>query len=128
TPSTRSARSTRSTRSGGVRSSRRLGGGHIVLPPLPPRDPLATLVPGVVPERKRFCSQCGAKLARDQGFCPKCGQEYSFIPTLHPGDVVLGKYEIKGTMAFGGLGWIYLAFDTVLARWVVLKGLLNTRD
>jgi len=128
TPSSRNAWSTRSTRSGAVRSSRRLGGGHIVLSPLPARDPLATLVPGVVPERKRFCSQCGAKLTRDRGFCAKCGQEYSFIPTLQPGDIVLGKYEIKGTMAFGGLGWIYLAFDTVLARWVVLKGLLNTRD
>jgi len=42
--------------------------------------------------------------------------------------VVLGKYEIKGTMAFGGLGWIYLALDTVLSRWVVLKGLLNSKD
>jgi len=31
-------------------------------------------------------------------------------------------------MAFGGLGWIYLGWDKVLSRWVVLKGLLNTKD
>src|SRR5262249_29496368 len=69
-----------------------------------------------------------AKLSRESGFCPKCGQEYSFVPSLKPGDVVLGKYEVKGTLAFGGLGWIYLALDTVLSRWVVLKGLLNSKD
>lgn len=35
---------------------------------------------------------------------------------------------MKGTIAFGGLGWIYLALDTVLSRWVILKGLLNAMD
>jgi serine/threonine-protein kinase PknG len=85
-------------------------------------------VPGVVPERKRFCSNCDTALKRDAGFCPKCGQEYSFIPSLKEGDVVADKYEIKGTLAFGGLGWIYLALDTVLTRWVTLKGLLNSKD
>jgi serine/threonine-protein kinase PknG len=81
-----------------------------------------------VPERKRFCSGCDAKLKREEGFCPKCGQSYSFKPMLSPGDVVAGKYEVKGTIAFGGLGWIYLALDTVLSRWVTLKGLLNAKD
>jgi serine/threonine-protein kinase PknG len=132
TRSARSSRSTRSTRSGSTRSgrtgSRALGGRPLARPPLPPLDPLAALVPGVVPERKRFCSGCDAPLKRDAGFCPKCGQEYSFIPTLNPGDVVADKYEIKGTLAFGGLGWIYLALDTVLTRWVTLKGLLNSKD
>jgi serine/threonine-protein kinase PknG len=67
-------------------------------------------------------------LKREEGFCPKCGQGYSFKATLSPGDVVAAKYEIKGTVAFGGLGWIYLALDTVLNRWVILKGLLNSKD
>jgi serine/threonine-protein kinase PknG len=98
------------------------------LPPIPPIDPLAALVPGEVPDRKRFCSNCSAKLSHDHGFCPHCGQEYSFTPSLKPGSVVAGKYEVKGTVAFGGLGWIYLAMDTVLNRWVVLKGLLNSKD
>jgi serine/threonine-protein kinase PknG len=133
TPSTRSGRSTRSTRSGSTRSgrtgsSRALGGRPLARPPLPPLDPLASLVPATVPERKRFCSGCDANLKRDSGFCPKCGQEYSFIASLNPGDMVAGKYEIKGTIAFGGLGWIYLALDTVLNRWVILKGLLNSKD
>jgi serine/threonine-protein kinase PknG len=134
TPSTRSGRSTRSTRSGSTRSgrtgstARALGGRPLARPPLPPLDPLASLVPAVVPERKRFCSNCDAGLKRDAGFCPKCGQEYSFLASLNPGDMVAGKYEIKGTIAFGGLGWIYLALDTVLNRWVILKGLLNSKD
>jgi serine/threonine-protein kinase PknG len=85
-------------------------------------------VPGVVPENKRFCSHCDQKLKLEKGFCPKCGQAYSFVPSLKPGDVVAGKYEVKGTLAFGGLGWIYLSHDTLLRRRVVLKGLLNTQD
>ena len=97
-------------------------------PPLPPQDPLAALVAGTVPERKRFCSNCDTQLKRDAGFCAKCGQEYSFKPTLNPGDMVAEKYEIKGTIAFGGLGWIYLALDQILNRWVTLKGLLNSKD
>ena len=105
-----------------------MGGVPSLRPPLAPQDPLVALVPGEVPERKRHCSNCEAKLGREAGFCPKCGQEYSFKPSLNPGDLVAGKYEIKGTMAFGGLGWIYLALDTVLSRWVVLKGLLNSKD
>ena len=132
TPSTRSARSARSTRSGSTRTgrstTRSLGGRALARPPLPPQDPLAAVIPPVVPERRRFCSSCDASLKRDSGFCPKCGQEYSFVATLAAGDVVQGKYEVKGTIAFGGLGWIYLALDTVLNRWVTMKGLLNAKD
>ncbi len=86
------------------------------------------LIAPEVPDRKRFCSSCDAKLSRESGFCPKCGQTYSFKATLGAGDMVAGKYEVKGTIAFGGLGWIYLALDTVLSRWVILKGLLNAKD
>ena len=134
TPSTRSGRSTRSARSARTgssrsgRTARALGGIVLARPPLPPQDPLAVLIPPEVPDRKRFCSNCDAKLNREAGFCPKCGLEYSFRPTAAAGDVVAGKYEVKGTIAFGGLGWIYLALDTVLSRWVILKGLLNAKD
>ena len=132
TRSQRSTRSTRSTRSGSTRSgrstTRSLGSRPLARPTLAPLDPMAALVPGVVPERKRFCSGCDIALKRDSGFCPKCGQEYSFIPSLQPGDMVADKYEIKGTIAFGGLGWIYLGLDTVLTRWVTMKGLLNSKD
>jgi serine/threonine-protein kinase PknG len=126
--STRSARSTRSGSSRSGRTARALGGIVLARPPLPPQDPLTALIAPEVPDRKRFCSGCDAKLNRESGFCPKCGQQYSFKPTLGAGDVVAGKYEVKGTIAFGGLGWIYLALDTVLSRWVILKGLLNAKD
>lgn len=127
----RSARSGRTGRTGTSRSgrtARALGGIVLARPPLPPQDPLAVLIAPEVPDRKRFCSSCDAKLSRESGFCPKCGQTYSFKATLGAGDMVASKYEVKGTIAFGGLGWIYLALDTVLARWVILKGLLNAKD
>ncbi len=129
--SNRSGRSTRSGKTGTTRSgrtARAMGGLVLSRPPLPPQDPLAVLIAPEVPERKRFCSSCDAKLSRESGFCPKCGQTYSFKATLAAGDMVAGKYEVKGTIAFGGLGWIYLGLDTVLSRWVILKGLLNARD
>jgi serine/threonine-protein kinase PknG len=81
-----------------------------------------------VPERKRFCPGCESALKREAGFCGKCGMKYNFVPGLKAGDVVAGQYEVKGPIAFGGLGWIYLGFDKVLSRYVVLKGLLNTQD
>jgi len=81
-----------------------------------------------VPERKRFCASCDAPLKREAGFCGKCGARYNLAPSLKAGDLVAGQYEVRGPIAFGGLGWIYLAFDRLLSRYVVLKGLLNTQD
>jgi serine/threonine-protein kinase PknG len=81
-----------------------------------------------VPEQKRYCTHCNAKVNRSHGYCPKCGKEYNFEPQLKAGDLVHEKYEIKGPIAFGGLGWIYLGWDRVLSRWVIMKGLLNAKD
>jgi serine/threonine-protein kinase PknG len=81
-----------------------------------------------VPERKRRCPHCDAKVSRTKGFCGQCGLEYNFEPSLKAGDIVNGKFEIKGPVAFGGLGWIYLGWDKILNRWVVMKGLLNAKD
>ncbi|HMT51406.1 MAG TPA: protein kinase, partial [Dietzia sp.] len=48
-------------------------------------------------------------------------------PELQPGDVVADQYEVRGALAHGGMGWIYLAVDhNVSDRWVVLKGLLHS--
>ncbi|MFC5473566.1 serine/threonine-protein kinase [Paraherbaspirillum soli] len=118
----------RSTRGSSARR-RSLGGGLISLPPLPSQDPNALIMANPeVPERKRRCPKCDAKVSRVKGFCGECGTEYNFVPSLQAGDVVNGKFEIKGAIAFGGLGWIYLGWDQVLNRWVVMKGLLNTKD
>lgn len=47
-------------------------------------------------------------------------------PELRPGDIVADQYEVRGALAHGGMGWIYLAVDhNVSDRWVVLKGLLH---
>lgn len=91
----------------------------------------------VVEESKRFCWNCGKPVGRSttdspaqsEGICPSCGSSFSFLPQLNPGDVIAGQYAIKGCIAHGGLGWIYLAVDrNVNDRPVVLKGLVHSGD
>lgn len=120
--SRRTSRSDRSTR-------RQLGAGLVNVPELPSAEPeKALLIEPKVSDSKRICASCDQALKRDRGFCSQCGQKYSFVASLNPGDIVAGQYEVKGALAFGGLGWIYLGFDKTLGRYVVLKGLLNTED
>lgn len=117
---------------------RRLGGGLVEIPRVPAKDPLqALMVNPVVAEAKRFCWNCGRPVGRStpdgkalsEGWCPHCGSPYSFLPQLNPGDMVADQYEIKGCIAHGGLGWVYLAFDhNVNERPVVLKGLVHSGD
>jgi serine/threonine-protein kinase PknG len=130
---TRGSSSTRSSRSqtGTIaqRSRRQLGLGLVSIPELPSTQPEQSLLLDTkVPDSKRICARCDNALRRDKGFCPQCGQKYCFIPSLQAGDLVAGQYEVKGAMAYGGLGWIYLGYDRTLNRYVVLKGLLNTED
>ncbi|KUI02772.1 serine/threonine protein kinase [Mycolicibacterium acapulense] len=118
--------------------TRRLGGGLVEIPRVRAKDPLDALMTNpVVAENKRFCWNCGrpvgrssdGKPARSEGWCPHCGSPYSFLPQLNPGDMVADQYEIKGCIAHGGLGWVYLAFDhNVNERPVVLKGLVHSGD
>jgi serine/threonine-protein kinase PknG len=126
----RSSKGTRRTGSTANRSSRRqLGAGLVSIPELPSTEPEKSLLAlAVVPENKRFCASCNQQLRREQGFCSKCGQKFSFVPSLQPGDMVMNQYEVKGAIAYGGLGWVYLGFDVTLSRYVVLKGLLNSED
>jgi serine/threonine-protein kinase PknG len=136
---TTGTRGTRGSRRTSARSARgRLGAGLVEIPPVPYRDPAsAILADPQVPEHRRFCATCEQPVGRgrdgrpglSEGFCRNCGTRFSFSPKLEPGDLVAGQYEVLGCLAFGGLGWIYLARDhNVSDRWVVLKGLLNTGD
>ena len=121
-----------------VSATRRLGGGLVEIPRVPEIDPLAALmVNPVVAESKRFCWNCGRPVGRSwaegpgesEGRCPNCGSAFSFLPQLNPGDMVADQYEIKGCVAHGGLGWVYLAVDhNVNERPVVLKGLVHAGD
>jgi serine/threonine-protein kinase PknG len=118
--------------------TRRLGGGLVEIPRVREIDPLSALMTNpVVAESKRFCWNCGKPVGRSssdgralsEGWCPHCGSAYSFLPQLVPGDMVADQYEIKGCIAHGGLGWVYLAFDhNVNERPVVLKGLVHSGD
>ncbi|WP_150130560.1 serine/threonine protein kinase, partial [Streptomyces sp. 150FB] len=139
-PSSRSVSVRASSTSTAASGRNRLGAGLVSVPDVPRHDPgSAVMERPEVPERKRFCSRggCGAPVGRargdrpgrTEGFCTKCGHPYSFVPKLSPGDVVHGQYEVRGCLAHGGLGWVYLAVDRAVSdRWVVLKGLLDTGD
>jgi serine/threonine-protein kinase PknG len=128
----------RTRRTSGRSTRGRLGAGLVQIPPVPYRDPAsAVLSDPQVPESRRFCASCDQPVGRSrdgragltEGFCRNCGARFSFTPKLAVGELVAGQYEVLGCLAFGGLGWIYLARDrNVSDRWVVLKGLLNTGD
>jgi len=115
-----------------------LGAGLVDVPPVPYRDPQSAVMRDpVVAEHKRFCGNCGAEVGRGsdgrpgptEGVCAQCGAAYSFTPRLRPGETIGGQYEVLGALAYGGLGWVYLAQDHAVAdRWVVLKGLIDTGD
>lgn len=115
-----------------------LGAGYTSVTPEPPVDPASAILANPeVPEDRRFCPHCGTAVGRStpdqpgrlEGYCPQCRQPFSFTPKLGPGDVVAGQYDVRGCLAHGGMGWIYLAQDhNVSDRWVVLKGLLNAGD
>lgn len=138
--------SSRTTR-GSTSRRNALGGGLISLPALPSLDPLTLVMKDpAIPAHRRVCPasphKCFHKdeanlpveqrrpvlVKLQKGFCGNCGTAYDYTPALKPGDVVSGKYKVTGPIAFGGMGWIYLAFDELLSRWVVLKGLLNAKD
>jgi serine/threonine-protein kinase PknG len=118
--------------------TRQLGGGLVEIARVRDIDPLEALMTNpVVPESKRFCWNCGKPVGRSspdgkgssEGTCPSCGSPYSFLPQLNPGDIIAGQYEVKGCIAHGGLGWVYLALDhNVNDRPVVLKGLVHSGD
>ncbi len=132
---------TRSTRSRSAARGR-LGAGLVDIPPVPLRDAAtAVMSDPVVSESRRYCGKCDEPVGRGrdgapgraEGFCPHCGTPFLFLPTLKAGDLVDHRYEVLGCLAYGGLGWIYLARDRNVSeggadRWVVLKGLINTGD
>ncbi|WIY81973.1 tetratricopeptide repeat protein [Propionimicrobium sp. PCR01-08-3] len=127
-----------SVRSDAHRSRTRIGAGVTTVPPAPAIDPAkAVLSDPVVPEPRRTCPKCGKSVGRGhdgkpgdpEGTCPNCGAAFSFYPAIKPGELVAQQYEVAGAIAYGGMGWIYLAKDrNVSDRWVVLKGLLNAAD
>lgn len=106
-----------------------LGGGLVTLAPQPRIDPERLIMETPeVPLLRRRCPRCDAQVYRMSGFCGQCATPYDFRPALKVGDMLARKYEIKGAIAFGGMGWIYLGWDTILNRWIVIKGLLNSVD
>lgn len=62
------------------------------------------------------------------GTCEQCDEPFDFTNHLKAGDVVAAQYEVKGCIAHGGFGGIYVAHDRNLDHDVVLKGLLNPTD
>lgn len=125
-------------RSDAHRPRTRIGAGVTTVPPAPPVDPAkAVMTDPIVPEERRNCPNCGEPIGRSvdgkpgdvAGECANCGTAFNFKPAIASGELVSRQYEVMGALAYGGMGWIYLARDrNVSDRWVVLKGLLNAGD
>ncbi|MGI5950260.1 MAG: tetratricopeptide repeat protein [Brooklawnia sp.] len=125
-------------RSDAHRPRTRIGAGVTTVPPAPAVDPVrAVMTDPIVPEDRRHCPNCGEAIGRGsdgqpgavEGKCDKCGTAFNFHPAITPGELISRQYEVIGALAYGGMGWIYLARDrNVSDRWVVLKGLLNKGD
>ncbi|HEX4703321.1 MAG TPA: tetratricopeptide repeat protein [Pseudonocardiaceae bacterium] len=136
-----SGRTSRRSSAGRSTTGGRTGERLVDVPVMAASDPVsAVLADPRVPFERQKCA-CGTRVGQprdgepgfSEGFCPDCGTPFSFSPKLSSGDVVQGRYQVLGPIAFGGLGWIYLARDTNLGdtaaeRWVVLKGLIDTND
>jgi serine/threonine-protein kinase PknG len=123
----------------GVRTTQSSGGSELLsLPVFEFPDPSSRIMNNPeVPTKERRCGQCGTEVGGGyggqapvaEGFCPTCKRPYSFLPSLQPGDLVGGQYEVEGCFARGGFGWVYLARDRNLDdNLVVLKGLIDTGD
>ncbi|WP_326591331.1 serine/threonine protein kinase [Streptomyces brevispora] len=111
--------------------------GLLELPLLEPGSPADRL--GAADQPVRIVMTCSAKACGaafvppytaapppDRGNCPCCGAQYSYRPELTRGGPLLqDQYEIRGPIAHGGQGWVYLAEDTHLEDLVAVKGLLN---
>jgi len=116
----------------------RSGAPLVELPYMPPVDPTAAIMRDpLVPEEKRYCAGCGAAVGRSRdgrparlsGFCSKCRTPFFFVPALSPDELLADQYRVLGCLAYGGMGWIYLAQDErVSNRWVVLKGAISSTD
>ncbi len=123
-----------------------LGGELVHIEPPPPVEPLKLVREDLsIPISQRLCSnpRCvdaagnpnslvrmgadGKPTLLDKGFCGKCRTPFSF-ELLKKGTLVSGQYEVRGPIAIGGCGFVYLAWDINVGQYVVLKGLINSRD
>jgi len=127
-------------------SSSKLSRSLVEIKPSPSVAPLQIIKPDLsIPEHQRVCSNpsCtdehgnpnsvvrynkeGKVIPLDKGFCGKCRTPFSFEP-IPPDTLVSSQYQVKGPLAVGGCGFLYLAWDVNVGRYVVLKGLINSKD
>jgi serine/threonine-protein kinase PknG len=111
-----------------------LGLGIVPIPPVPTRDPDSRLLEApALEEFMRRCpnQECRAEVGRGrdgepgepEGRCPDCDTMFSFLPPLRRGEI-LGQYQVRGCIGYGGQGWVYLASDLNLdGDPVAIKGI-----
>ncbi|MFD5335568.1 protein kinase domain-containing protein [Streptomyces hawaiiensis] len=101
------------------------------LPPRTPRSPEERLAGGAhIADQPQRCRRpdCGATIPvladrPDPQYCPRCGKPHAMRPDFAQGATLSDQYHIKGPVARGGQGWVYLAEDTHLDDLVAVKTL-----
>ncbi|WP_370376993.1 tetratricopeptide repeat protein [Catenulispora sp. GAS73] len=121
-----------------ARSPLGLGLDNVLIPPVPRINPEDKVQANpVVAEQHRTCTHCGGEVGRGtrgapgpvSGNCPRCQTAYSFRPTLKRDDEVGHQYRVRGCIAYGGQGWVYLAHDKNLNdEPVAIKGLRDSAN
>ncbi|MEU9156942.1 tetratricopeptide repeat protein [Streptomyces sp. NPDC048417] len=101
------------------------------LPSRMPRPSEERLAAGAhIAEQAQRCRtlDCGATIPvladnPDRQYCPRCGHPHAVRPDFTQGATLSDHYHIKGPVARGGQGWVYLAEDTHLGDLVAVKTL-----
>ncbi len=134
-----------------IRRRDRIGGIFVEVPTIPKSDPRRLIKPRYLDEAvaKRVCENGHPWVKRlddgsykvrvdphgipiEKGKCPGCQAPVDFtklepMPLL-PGEVIASQYRIEGVIAKGGCGYIYLAEDTDVGQFVVIKGQIRQSE
>ncbi len=77
-------------------------------------DDLLARAATLLPESHRWCPHCDAAVGRSRdgrpgrlrGTCPRCRRPFDLAPTLAPGTVLAGRWQVTGLLTRGG-DWLH---------------------
>ena len=77
-----------------------------------------------------ICTKCHRRFSEEHQFCPHDGEKLATTidikrirskPTEHAGEVIAGRYQVRGLLGKGGMAQVFLALDKQTGEAVALK-------